>query len=106
MYEPEDLGTEVVAPAGYYTPLEEHVIDHDGEPLLYVVGRTSVETSCCGVGDWEYVRVEGYVEQAALSHYEVHRKALWIETIDSDDEKKQIAKLLLDKHPGARIEFR
>jgi hypothetical protein len=105
-YVPEELGTEVMAPAGHYTPLEEHFLAYDGGLLLYVVGRTCIDSSCCGVGDWEYVRVEGRVNQTNGASYEEHRLDIEIDTIDSDDEKNHIDQLLRAIHPGARIEFR
>lgn len=103
---PGDLGREVAAPAGHYTPLEEHFVNHRGGLVLYVLGRACVESSCCGVGDWEYVRVEGRVERNGLSSYGKAKQELEVGTIDSEDERKEIVRLLLAEHPGARVEFR
>ncbi|MBN1628216.1 MAG: hypothetical protein JW990_00500 [Thermoleophilia bacterium] len=106
IYAPEDFGVEVVAPSGYYVPLEAAFAEYAGRRLLYILGNYCIEASCCGVGSWNYLRVEGYVlrmpdpeARAPEAHFE-------IETIESELEKKEIGRLLLDRHPGVRIEFR
>jgi hypothetical protein len=106
MYVPEDFGTEVVAPSGYYVPLEAAFIEYNGRRLLFILGNYCVEASCCGVGSWSYLRVEGYVIDAYDSQRQTDDTHFEIETIESDIEKTEISKLLLDKHPGVRIEFR
>ena len=68
-YIPESLGTEIEAPSGYYTPVEERFIDLDGKRLLYVLGSACIETSCCGTGSWSYARVEGYVVEQHSSRW-------------------------------------
>ena len=103
IYAPEVFGVEVVAPSGYYTPLEKRFVEHGGKRLLYILGSYCIEASCCGVGSWNYLRVEGYVSgpdsPRALASVEV-------DTIEDDLEKRAIVKLLSERHPGVRIEFR
>ena len=108
-YTPESLGTEIEAPAGYYTPIEERFIDLDGKRLLYVLGSACIETSCCGTGSWSYARVEGYVVEQHHSdgaHDDAGWTSLEIETVEDAAERSAIGTLLLDRHPGIRIEFR
>lgn len=105
-YAREDLGSELAAPSGYYQPLEEAVLDHNGKRLLYVLGTACIDASCCGVGSWEYLRVEGYVVDADSSWSQGDGTYLEIDTIEDSGEKAAIGKLLLDEHPGARVEFR
>jgi hypothetical protein len=105
-YVPEDLGCEVAAPSGYYQPLEEAFLDRDGKRLLYILGTACIEASCCGIGSWQYLRVEGYVGENDSPKSQGGGEYLEIDTIDIDSEKSAIIKLLLGKHPGARIEFR
>ena len=108
-YTPESLGTEIEAPSGYYTPIEERFIDLDGKRLLYVLGSACIETSCCGTGSWSYARVEGYVVgQHSLERPrgEAGGTPLEIETVEDAAERTVIGTLLLDRHPGIRIEFR
>jgi len=105
-YVSEELGSEVRAPSGYYQPLEEGYIDYQGRRLLYTLGNACIETSCCGVGDWRYARVEGYAVDHASGHGGRGSGSIEIETIEDEDERAAIGKLLEDKHPGVRVEFR
>jgi len=106
VYVREDFGDEVAAPSGYYQPLEEAFVDYNGKRLLCIVGTACIEASCCGIGSWLYLRVEGYVVDNDSSQSQSGGTCQEIETIEDDGEKRAITKLLLDKHPGARIEFR
>ena len=108
-YTPESLGTEIEAPSGYYTPVEERFIDLAGKRLLYVLGNACIETSCCGTGSWSYARVEGYVVEAPHpdgAHDDAGRMSLEVETVEDAAERSAIGTLLSDRHPGARVEFR
>ncbi len=105
-YVPEEFGNEVEAPSGYYQPLEEAFLDHDGKRLLYIVGSACIDASCCGISSWKYLRVEGYVVGNDAPPSENAGTYLEVDTIDSESEKTAIRRLLLDKHPGVRIEFR
>ena len=60
LYTHEELGREIEAPSGYYQPMEEAWLAFQGRQLLYVLGAACIEASCCGVGSWSYLRVEGY----------------------------------------------
>ena len=105
-YVPEDFGTEVVVPSGYYQPIKEDLVAFDGKQVLYVLGSACVEASCCGIGSWAYVRVEGFVVGEEDPGDESDRKSTQIDTITAERDKAAIGALLLDRHPGARIEFR
>jgi len=106
VYIPEDFGTEVSAPSGYYVPLQEEIIDHGGRRLLFVSGAACIEASCCGIGRWGYVRVEGYVVDEDRAGQGSENSCLAIETVEDDGERRAIGRLLQDRYPGARIEFR
>lgn len=105
-YAPEGFGSEVTAPSGYYQPLEEGFAEFRGRRLLYTLGCACIEASCCGIGSWEYLRVEGYVVENSVPENERGAKEIEIDTIETAEERAVISKLLLDKHPGVRIEFR
>jgi hypothetical protein len=104
-YTPESLGSEMQAPSGYYVPREEAFLDYQGRRLFYILGTMCVEASCCGVGRWDYVRVHGFVADSAPEPGEA-RGELQIDTIEDDGEKQALTKLILARHPGARVEFR
>lgn len=104
-YTREELGVEIAAPSGYYTPLEESLIQFGGRQVLYVLGSYCIEASCCGVGSRDYTRVEGYVVDESLP-LRSDATFLEIDTIEGTEEKIAIRDLLLDEHPGTTIEFR
>jgi hypothetical protein len=105
-YVPEDFGSELAAPSGYYQPQTQALLDHDGRLLLYILGTACIEASCCGVGSWSYVRVEGYLLEPGS--FETRRKGtpVEIDTVDDPGQRAVIGALLLEKHPGSRVEFR
>ena len=108
-YLPEELGNEVVAPSGYYQPLEEVVVDYQGKQLLYVLGTGCIEASCCGKGSWSYARVEGFIaEEPAGGEPGLGPGPgqMLVDTIEDADEREAIAALLHERHPGVRVEFR
>jgi hypothetical protein len=105
-YIPEDVGNEVSAPSGYYQPVDKAIIDYEGKKILYTSGVACIEASCCGTGSWQYLRVEGYVVDNEPYQDRSFEDRIEIETIEDDGEKKAISKRLLERHPGARIEFR
>ena len=47
--------------AGRYMPLQESILDYNGRKVLYAIGRVFLESSCCGIGDWTYTVVPGYI---------------------------------------------
>jgi len=105
-YVPDDFGNEVAAPSGYYQPLEEGFLDYEGKRLLYTLGTACIEASCCGRGSWNYLRVEGYVVEDDAADRQAGGQPLEIDTIEDANERAELSKVLLEKHPGVRIEFR
>ena len=106
-YLPEELGNEVVAPSGYYQPLEEVVVDYQGKRLLYVLGTGCIEASCCGKGSWSYARVEGFVTgEPGGGEAGLGPGQMLVDTIEDAGQKEAIAALLRERHPGVRVEFR
>jgi hypothetical protein len=107
-YSPNDLGNEVTAPWGYYEPLEAGSLEYAGRRVLYTLGSACIEASCCGKGSWSYARVEGYAVGVSgpLSGGELQMGPVEVETVEDTGEQLAITKLLMDKHPGVRAEFR
>ena len=57
----QELGKDVNALAGYYTPMNELRLEHDGKEVLCVTGLGVIESSCCGTGGCAYAIVPGYI---------------------------------------------
>ena len=62
-YTHQELGQEIEAIAGYYTPEREVRLTQGNRDLLCIIGRVNVEASCCGSRDWRYARVPGYIRR-------------------------------------------
>jgi hypothetical protein len=112
-YTPCDTGTEVQAPWGYYQALGEGSLEYAGKRVVYTLGSACIEASCCGKGSWDYARVEGYEVEGGCAPVSggdagggPGSSPLEIDTIEASQDKAAIAKLLLQKHPGVRVEFR
>lgn len=109
LYSRNEMGGEVQAPWGYYQPLEEGSLEYGGRQVIYTLGSACVEVSCCGHGSWDYARVEGYVTGDASSSAAeggVDQAAIELETVDGPDQRAAVARLIEEKHPGVRVEFR
>jgi hypothetical protein len=105
-YSHDNLGTEVQAPWGYYQALEEGHLTYSGRQVLYTLGSACIEASCCGKGSWNYVRVEGYVDEKSGQSDPAGVDPVEVDTIEEAGERAAIAKLLGEEHPGVRVEFR
>ena len=108
-YTHDELGTEVEAPWGYYQPLEEGSVEHAGRKVLYTLGSACIEVSCCGQGSWQYARVEGYVldgDSTSSAGGGLDTTSVELETVEGSEQRAAVAKLIQDKHPGVRVEFR
>ena len=55
------LGEDIHFLAGYYTPLKEYKLNHNGKEVLCVIGSSCVESGCCGGRSGTYAIVPGYI---------------------------------------------
>jgi hypothetical protein len=107
-YSHSDIGTEVQAPWGYYQALEEGHLAYSGRQVLYTLGSACIEASCCGKGSWSYARVEGYLVEGGSTRDpgDPDARPVEIDTVEDSGERAEIAKLVVERHPGVRAEFR
>ncbi len=95
----QKIGEEVRSIAGYYTVLEEDVLEYNGRRVLYEVKMAVVETSCCGSGGLGFIFVPGYI--LSLKDRQTPN-GLWVsevERIVEESEKKDIEKELRRIYP-------
>ncbi len=61
-YRHPELGKDIpIGIAGFYTPIKEVRLLYQGREVLYMVGKSVLESSCCGTGSWVYATVPGYI---------------------------------------------
>lgn len=99
------LGEDVHGLAGYYTPLKELRLPHNGREILVVVGVADVESACCGGGACGYASVPGYLiawkHATSQSGLPVSR----IEPIADETVKRDIAKAIRETEHVFNIDF-
>lgn len=100
-----ELGKEVQALAGFYTPIEQNVMQYNERQVLYITGSICIDSSCCGGGNWNYIQVPGFLIKENIQNAEDSPITSEIDTIQDERERNDIRRLLSGKYPGARIEF-
>lgn len=96
------LGQEVEALAGYYTPIHEYVLPYNGREVLCIVGRVCVDNSCCGTVNSEYVQVPGFLVRRNVRGGS-SRRISEIEPVVDEEDRKNIAQSLRSKHSNAQV---
>ena len=99
------LGQEVQAFAGYYVPVEEHVLPHHEREVIYILGQACIEASCCGVGRWDYIQVPGFLVRKHIRGEGSTSPVSEIEIIQHPEDRESVWHFLKTKYPGAHIEI-
>jgi len=105
-YTHPELGGEVTARAGYYVPLEEHILPYAGREVLYVLGHACIDNSCCSMpGNWGYIQVPGFLERKHIRGAGAPNPVSEVELIQDEETRHQIKRLIQDRHPGSQVEI-
>jgi hypothetical protein len=99
------LDSEIRAPSGSYLPQEEHTLPYNGREVMYVSGLMVIETSCCGIGSWQYIQTPGFLVKRGEISDKNDSPVSEIDTIQNEKDRTAVYKLLEQKYPGARIEI-
>ena len=100
-----ELDREVSSIAGYYVPRKEERLKHAGREVLAVVGCSVVDSSCCGVGNWNYALVPGYVVRWQHEKNDNGLPVSEVEPISDPAVKEEISRLLKKDESAATVEF-
>ncbi|MEJ5362265.1 MAG: hypothetical protein WBK20_07960 [Spirochaetota bacterium] len=87
------LGEEVESIAGFYVFTEERRLELNDRDVLYFVGYSVTNKSCCGVGGCMFATVAGIVNTYAAQVTE-GKVISDIEPITNEETQKHIEKLL------------
>jgi len=60
------IGEEVESIAGFYVYTDEKRLQLNGRELLYFVGYSVTNKSCCGVGGCMFATVAGFIKKYAI----------------------------------------
>jgi len=99
------LGEDVHGLAGYYTPLKELRLPHNGREILVVVGVACVESACCGGGSCGYASIPGYVTSWKNTTNESGLPVSQIEPITDEAVKREIEKAVKETEHVSSIDF-
>jgi hypothetical protein len=100
-----EIGEDVHALAGYYTPLKELRLPHNGREVLCVIGMSCVESACCGGGTCSYATVPGYIMSWKESKNESGLPVSQVEPVADDAAKRAIAKTIKETENIFNIDF-
>lgn len=96
-YTHQELGSDCNGLAGYYTPQKEVRMEFEGREILYVIGRAVIEASCCGVGNWNYVLVPGYLVDWHIRKNDSGLDISKVEPITDSQTRDRIKRTIHDK---------
>ncbi len=101
-----EVGENVNALAGSYTPLKELRLEHNGREVLCVIGMSTVEGACCNLdGSYGYVIVPGYILNWKQKENETGLPVSDVETIADEMTKREIARIIGEAESIQNIDF-
>ncbi len=100
-----ELNRDIQALAGHYTPLKEVKLEYNNREVLYVVSHAVIDSSCCGVADYVYVLVPGYIINWQNEKSEKGLPVSEVEPVSDKVSKDSIRKIIEEAEHISRIEF-
>lgn len=100
-----ELNQDVPAPSGYYTPQKEVRLKYDGRLVLYILSQAVIDSSCCGVNDFNSALVPGYVTGWRVERNKDGLPVSTVEPIADENTRDAIRKIIKDTEHVSRIEF-
>ncbi len=100
-----ELNENVNCMAGYYTPQKEVRLKHNGREVLYVVGRAVIESSCCGVGNWGYALVPGYIVSWQSERNDAGLPVSEVEPVSDEAVRDSIRKIIKETEGISQTDF-
>lgn len=96
-YVHQELGKDVNAMAGYYTPMNELRLEHDGKEVLCITGLGVIESSCCGTGGCAYAIVPGYIVNWKFKDNEAGLPVSEVESVADKEARREISAILQER---------
>ena len=91
--------------AGYYTLEKEVRLKYNNSEVLYVIGQAVIDSSCCGVGSWEYAIVPGYIISWQNMKNEAGLPVSEVEPISDEGARNNIKQVIQTNEAISQIEF-
>jgi len=100
-----ELNKAVNCIAGFYMPQKEVRLEYNNREVLYVIGQAVIESSCCGVGNWGYALVPGYIVSWQSERNEAGLPVSEVEPISDETSKDDIRKIIKKVEDISQIDF-
>ena len=100
------LDTPIEALAGHYIPQKEVRLKYKDREVLYVTGRLTVDSSCCGKADCLYGLVPGYIVGWQTEKNREGLPVSEVEPITDRATQDDIRKIIRETEQVSQIEFR
>ncbi len=104
-YTHQKLGRDYSGLAGYYTPLREARLEYNGPEVLYIWGHAAIESSCCGISNWDYVLVTGYIVNWQGGRNRDGLPLTAVEPIEDTETRSKLTELITTRENISRISF-
>ncbi len=104
-YTHQQLCENITCLAGFYTVEKEARLKYDGREVLYVVGRAVIEASCCGIGDWGYILVPGYIMNWQTETNAAGCAVSEVEPVSDDTARADLRQIIREAENISQIEF-
>ncbi len=104
-YTHQELNKAVNAAAGYYIPQKEVRLKYGNREVLYIVGQSTIESSCCGIGSWGYAIVPGYIINWQSKVDENGPPVSEVEKISDTKTRIELKRIIEAAEPVTQIEF-
>ena len=100
-----ELNKDVPAPSGYYTPQKEVRLDYKGREVLYTVSQVVIDASCCGIADYSYSLVPGYIVRWQAEHNGDGIPVSEVEPVNDMPSRDEIRRLIRSREHVQQTEF-
>jgi len=104
-YTHQELNKDVNCIAGFYTPLKEVRLKYNSREVLYIVGQSVIESSCCGIGSWGYAIVPGYIVNWQNKTNEACLPVSEVEPISDKAIRADISRTIKQVETVSQIDF-
>jgi hypothetical protein len=104
-YTHQELGHDIAAPAGYYTPRKEARIKIDGREVLYIISQAVINSSCCGVADFAAALVPGYIVKWRAGADKKGLPVSEVEPIKDESVRELVRKTIREQENINQVEF-
>ena len=100
-----ELNKDIPAPSGYYTPKKEVRLKYDGREVLYVLSQAVIDSSCCGVSDFNSALVPGFIVKWHMEKNKEGIPVSEVEPIANEKIRDAIRKVIKNTEHIPRTEF-